>query len=291
MIYLKDVVKRYGNVTALNQLSLQIKEGTIFGLLGVNGAGKSTLLSILNGLTDFDEGYIEVFSLDLKKEKNRIKEISSFIPQNLAFYEKLTVKENLDFFGKIQKCSKENYEKAIEINSLSNILNQTASTLSGGQKRRLNIAIGLLNNPRIIYFDEPTVGVDPKSRNEILDSIKHYKETGITVVYTSHYMNEIERICDEVAIIDQGRVVKQDRLENLLSNRTSDKVLIEVVYNQKIKDLKLNLKDETLIETNKEELNNILEILNKNKIFIKQIRFGATNLEKYFLEATGHSNV
>jgi len=291
MIYLKDVVKRYGNVTALNQLSLQIKEGTIFGLLGINGAGKSTLLSILNGLTDFDEGYIEVFSLDLKKEKNRIKEISSFIPQNLAFYEKLTVKENLDFFGKIQKSSKENYEKAIEINSLSNILNQTASTLSGGQKRRLNIAIGLLNNPRIIYFDEPTVGVDPKSRNEILDSIKHYKETGITVVYTSHYMNEIERICDEVAIIDQGRVVKQDRLENLLSNRTSDKVLIEVVYNQKIKDLKLNLKDETLIETNKEELNNILEILNKNKIFIKQIRFGATNLEKYFLEATGHSNV
>jgi len=291
MIYLKDVVKRYGNVTALNQLSLQIKEGTIFGLLGINGAGKSTLLSILNGLTDFDEGHIEVFSLDLKKEKNRIKEISSFIPQNLAFYEKLTVKENLDFFGKIQKCSKENYEKAIEINSLSNILNQTASTLSGGQKRRLNIAIGLLNNPRIIYFDEPTVGVDPKSRNEILDSIKHYKETGITVVYTSHYMNEIERICDEVAIIDQGRVVKQDRLENLLSNRTSDKVLIEVVYNQKIKDLKLNLKDETLIETNKEELNNILEILNKNKIFIKQIRFGATNLEKYFLEATGHSNV
>lgn len=291
MIYLKDVVKRYGNVTALNQLSLQIKEGTIFGLLGINGAGKSTLLSILNGLTDFDEGYIEVFSLDLKKEKNRIKEISSFIPQNLAFYEKLTVKENLDFFGKIQKCSKENYEKAIEINSLSNILNQTASTLSGGQKRRLNIAIGLLNNPRIIYFDEPTVGVDPKSRNEILDSIKHYKKTGITVVYTSHYMNEIERICDEVAIIDQGRVVKQDRLENLLSNRTSDKVLIEVVYNQKIKDLKLNLKDETLIETNKEELNNILEILNKNKIFIKQIRFGATNLEKYFLEATGHSNV
>jgi len=291
MIYLKDVVKRYGNVTALNQLSLQIKEGTIFGLLGINGAGKSTLLSILNGLTDFDEGHIEVFSLDLKKEKNRIKEISSFIPQNLAFYEKLTVKENLDFFGKIQKCSKENYEKAIEINSLSNILNQTASTLSGGQKRRLNIAIGLLNNPRIIYFDEPTVGVDPKSRNEILDSIKHYKKTGITVVYTSHYMNEIERICDEVAIIDQGRVVKQDRLENLLSNRTSDKVLIEVVYNQKIKDLKLNLKDETLIETNKEELNNILEILNKNKIFIKQIRFGATNLEKYFLEATGHSNV
>ncbi len=286
MIFLKSVTKKFGNTVALNQLSLQIKKGIIFGLLGINGAGKSTVLSILNGLSDFDEGYIEVFGLNLKKEKRKIKEISSFIPQNLAFYEKLTVKENLDFFAKIQKCSKENYERAIQINSLSNILNQTANILSGGQKRRLNIAIGLLNNPRIIYFDEPTAGVDPKSRNEILDSIKQYKKMGITVVYTSHYMNEIEKICDEVAIIDQGKIIKQDKLENLLSNRSSDKVLIETVYNQKIKDLKLNLKDENLIETNQEELPQILKILNKNDIFIKQIHFGATNLEKYFLEAT-----
>ncbi len=291
MIFLKNVTKKYGNTVALNQLSLQIKKGIIFGLLGINGAGKSTILSILNGLSDFDEGYIEVFGLNLKKEKSKIKEISSFIPQNLAFYEKLTVKENLDFFSKIQKSSKENYEKAIQINDLSNILNQTADTLSGGQKRRLNIAIGLLNNPRIIYFDEPTVGVDPKSRNEILDSIKQYKKMGITVVYTSHYMNEIEKICDEVAIIDQGKIIKQDKLENLLSNRSSDKVLIEIVYNQKIKDLKLNLKDETSIETNQEKLPRILEILNKNNIFIKQIRFGSTNLEKYFLEATGYNDV
>ncbi len=291
MIFLKNVTKKYGNTVALNQLSLQIKKGIIFGLLGINGAGKSTVLSILNGLSDFDKGYIEVFGLNLKKEKSKIKEISSFIPQNLAFYEKLTVKENLDFFSKMQKCSKENYEKAIQINDLSNILNQTADTLSGGQKRRLNIAIGLLNNPRIIYFDEPTVGVDPKSRNEILDSIKQYKKMGITVVYTSHYMNEIEKICDEVAIIDQGKIIKQDKLENLLSNRSSDKVFIEIIYNQKIKDLKLNLKDETSIETDQEKLPRILEILNKNNIFIKQIRFGSTNLEKYFLEATGHNNV
>ncbi len=291
MIFLKNVTKKFGNTVALDQLSLQIKKGIIFGLLGINGAGKSTILSILNGLSDFDEGYIEVFGLNLKKEKRKIKEISSFIPQNLAFYEKLTVKENLDFFGKIQKCSKENYERAIQINSLSHILNQTANILSGGQKRRLNIAIGLLNNPRIIYFDEPTVGVDPKSRNEILDSIKHYKKMGITVIYTSHYMNEIEKICDEVAIIDQGKIIKQDKLENLLSNRKLNKVLIETVYNQKIKDLKLNLKDESLIEANQEELPQILKILNKNDIFIKQIYFGTTNLEKYFLEATDQDDV
>ncbi len=221
MIKISNVSKNYGDLKALDNLSLTIQKGTIFGLLGVNGAGKSTLLSILNGLSNIDSGNIEVFGLDIKKDKKKIKEISSIVPQNLAFYEKLTVKENLDFFADIQSATKENYDRAIEINDLSLVLNQEASTLSGGQKRRLNIAIGILNNPQIIYFDEPTVGIDPKSRNEILDSIKSYKDLGITVVYTSHYMNEIEKICDDVAIISKGRLVEQDSLKNLLSNKSA----------------------------------------------------------------------
>ena len=216
MIKISSVVKKYDNLKALDGLSLEIKKGTIFGLLGVNGAGKSTLLSILNGLSPFDSGEIEIFGLDLKKELKQIKSISSIVPQNLAFYEQLTVKENLDFFKNIQNGSKESYEKALHVNDLEVILNQKASTLSGGQKRRLNIAIGLLNNPQIIYFDEPTVGIDPKSRNEILESIKEYKKLGITVVYTSHYMNEVEMLCDEVAIISYGRLVTQEKnLKNL----------------------------------------------------------------------------
>ncbi|MCD6433092.1 MAG: ABC transporter ATP-binding protein [Sulfurimonas sp.] len=218
MIKVSNVSKNYGDLKALDSLSLEIKKGSIFGLLGVNGAGKSTLLSILNGLSGFDSGSIEVFGLDIKKDKKKIKEISSIVPQNLAFYEKLTVRENLDFFSKIQNATKENYDRAIEINDLSKILDQEAGTLSGGQKRRLNIAIGILNNPQIIYFDEPTVGIDPKSRNEILDSIKSYKDLGITVVYTSHYMNEIEKICDEVAIISNGKLVEQSSIENLQTN-------------------------------------------------------------------------
>ena len=216
MIKISSVVKKYDNLKALDGLSLEIKKGTIFGLLGVNGAGKSTLLSILNGLSPFDSGKIEIFGLDLKKELKQIKSISSIVPQNLAFYEQLTVKENLDFFKNIQNGSKESYEKALHVNDLEVILNQKASTLSGGQKRRLNIAIGLLNNPQIIYFDEPTVGIDPKSRNEILESIKEYKKLGITVVYTSHYMNEVEMLCDEVAIISHGKLVTQEKnLKNL----------------------------------------------------------------------------
>ncbi len=217
MIKVSHIVKKYGELKALDDLCFEVKKGSIFGLLGVNGAGKSTILSILNGLMKMDEGSIEVAGLDIEKDIKAIKEISSIIPQNLAFYDKLTVKENLDFFAKIQNAKKENYDKAIEINGLENVLNQRALELSGGQKRRLNIAIGLLNNPQIIYFDEPTVGIDPKSRNEILASIKNYKNFGITVIYTSHYMNEVEKICDEVAIISHGKLIKQDSLKNLLA--------------------------------------------------------------------------
>ena len=222
MIKVSNLVKKYADIKALDELSLEIKKGTIFGLLGVNGAGKSTLLSILNGLAIADSGTITVFGLDIKKDISKIKKISSIIPQNLAFYEKLTVKENLDFFADIQYATQVDYDRAIAVNNLHELLNQRASTLSGGQKRRLNIAIGLLNNPQIIYFDEPTVGIDPKSRNEILDSIKAYKELGITVIYTSHYINEIEKICDEVAIISHGKLIKQDTISNLLSDKTSN---------------------------------------------------------------------
>ena len=210
MIKVSHVKKSYGDFLALDDLSFEVKKGTVFGLLGVNGAGKSTILSILNGLMEMDSGTIKVAGFDIRKDTKKIKGISSIIPQNLAFYEKLSVKENLDFFAAIQDAKKENYDKAIEINGLGDVLEQRASTLSGGQKRRLNIAIGLLNNPKIIYFDEPTVGIDPKSRNEILTSIKNYKNFGMTVVYTSHYMNEVAMICDEVAIISHGSLVAQE---------------------------------------------------------------------------------
>ena len=217
---MSNVIKRYGEIKALDGLSLEIEKGRIFGLLGVNGAGKSTLLSVLNGLTQIDEGEVEIFGLDLKKEIRKIKSISSIVPQNLAFYEKLTVKENLEFFSNIQQASKKNFDKAVEINDLEALLDREAFTLSGGQKRRLNMAIGLLNDPQIIYFDEPTVGIDPKSRNDILDSIRSYKELGITVVYTSHYMNEIEKICDDVAVIAKGKLVEQGTLKEILHSRS-----------------------------------------------------------------------
>ncbi len=285
MIKIKNVTKKYGELKALNEISLEIKEGSILGLLGINGAGKTTLLSVLNGLIEIDSGDIEIFGLNIRTDKKEINNISSIIPQHLAFYEKLTVKENLDFFSKIQNATQENYTKAIEINSLEDLLLQEASTLSGGQKRRLNIAIGLLNNPKIIYFDEPTVGVDPKSRNEILDSIKSYKKLGITVVYTSHYMTEVERICDEVAIISNGQIVEHDTLENMLSNKVSDKVCIEIIHSEKKIDA-LNIKNDLTIETTESKLFEVLATIKENNIAIKQIRYGSTSLEKHFLDVS-----
>ncbi|NOR57547.1 MAG: ATP-binding cassette domain-containing protein [Sulfurimonas sp.] len=289
MIKISNISKSYAGKKALDNLSIEIKEGSVFGLLGVNGAGKTTLLSILNGLIDIDSGEIEIFGLDIKKDKKRVKAISSIIPQHLAFYENLSVKENLDFFANIQEATKKDYDKAVEINSLNDLLHQKASTLSGGQKRRLNIAIGLLNNPKIIYFDEPTVGVDPKSRNEILDSIKNYKNLGITVIYTSHYMTEIEKICDEVAIISEGKLVEQDTLENLLSNKISDNISIEVIYKDVLKELDLDLYDDVTVMTTSSKLYAIIELLNKNEIPIKQIKYGSTNLERHFLDITGEN--
>jgi ABC-2 type transport system ATP-binding protein len=212
VIKIHNVDKSYGDLKVLDNLSFHVKKGSIFGLLGANGAGKSTILAILNGLSDYEKGDIEIRNLELRSHQKEIREISSLVPQNLAFYERLSVRENLDFFSKIQQANKENYEKAIEINGLEEILDKRASFLSGGQKRRLNIAIGLLNNPKIIYFDEPTVGIDPQSRNEILESIKNYKKLGITVVYTSHYLNEVNSLCDEVAIISFGKCILQQEI-------------------------------------------------------------------------------
>jgi len=291
MIQIQNLTKSYGKKKALDNLSLDIKKDSVFGLLGVNGAGKTTLLSILNGLVKKDSGKVEIFDLDLETELREVRKISSIIPQYLAFYENLTVGENLDFFSKVQNTRQEDYLKAIEVNSLNSLLMQKASTLSGGQKRRLNIAIGLLNNPKIIYFDEPTVGIDPKSRNDILDSIKEYKAFGITVVYTSHYMNEIEKICDEVAILSHGKLIAQDSVENLISTRDSDTLYVEFFHSEKLSSIGFSIVNENTIKIKETELFTVLKLSKKHHMAIKQIQYGTTNLEKYFLDITGNSDV
>ena len=300
MIKIEDLHKTYGEKIALNGLSLEIKEGTIFGLLGPNGAGKTTLISILNGLTQFNKGSVTVFGLPLQENIQAIRKRCALIPQTLAFYENLTVIENLNFFGGIQNIEvntlKKNIAYAVETNRLGSMLKQKASTLSGGQKRRLNIAIGLLNNPDILFFDEPTVGIDPESRNEILETILSFKKANKTVVYTSHYMPEIEKICDEVAIINAGEIIKQGSIESMLSSDTVSEVVIEVRETPMVElerclneNSNLSIVDESTLMLNTKVSSAIAEVLmqlEKSDIAVRNVRYGTTTLESLFIALT-----
>lgn len=233
MISINGLSKQYKTHTALDSVSLEVKKGIILGLLGPNGAGKTTLVSILNGLLPYQKGDITIFGLPLRENQREIRRRSSFIPQAFAFYDNLTVMENLHFFAGIQKISgktlQQRLDSAITANRLQTMLDKRAYSLSGGQKQRLNIAIGLLNDPEIIYFDEPTAGIDPELRNSILESILSFKNAGKTILYTSHYMQEIEQICDEAAIIHHGKIICHEPLATLLQQDGS-KTTLEATY-------------------------------------------------------------
>jgi ABC-2 type transport system ATP-binding protein len=304
MIKIDKLCKSYGNKQALDNLCLQIQANTIFGLLGPNGAGKTTLISILNGLKTFDSGDVSVFGKPLTKELKSIRKRCSLIPQSLAFYDNLSVKENLEFFAGIQKIDRvtaqKNIHYAVEINRLGSMLKQKASTLSGGQKRRLNIAIGLLNNPDILFFDEPTVGIDPESRNEILATIRSFKQDNKCVIYTSHYMPEIEKICDQVAIINHGQIVKQGDIHSMLEVDTAKQLLIELYEAplsilQKCTELlpQLTIVDSRCLQLGSKEPSVIaqaLSVLAKHGIKIKLINYASSNLESIFINLTSKRN-
>lgn len=206
---------------ALHQVDLMIPRGSVFGLLGPNGAGKTTLLSILLGLQQPSAGTVHYDGLALQQHLSTVRAQTGFVPQDLAFYPMLSVQENLDFyvraFGIARPWRARRIEQAVAAARLEHYLRIPAQRLSGGLKRRLNLAIGLLNNPRVLFLDEPTVGIDPQSRNFILETISRLnREQGMTLIYTSHYMEEVQQICDHIAIIDSGRILLQGELNALL---------------------------------------------------------------------------
>jgi len=220
-IIINNLSKSYGKHVILDNINLTIEEGSIFGLLGPNGAGKSTLVSILNNIIDKDSGSIEFFGKDFDGNTSYVKKHSSYVPQTYAFYPDLTAVENLEFFGSLYglkgKALRERIRYCIEFTALEKYSYRRAYTFSGGVKRRLNIAIGLLNDPKVLYLDEPTVGIDPQSRNYILQMIKSLnQENNLTIIYTSHYMEEIEFLCDDIAILDNSNILLHEKKELLL---------------------------------------------------------------------------
>jgi ABC-2 type transport system ATP-binding protein len=235
-IAVRQLTHRYPRAdrAALDDVSLSVQRGNTFGLLGPNGAGKSTLLAILTGITPLQNGSVSIGGRSLATQAREIKMRGALVPQEYAFYPRLTGRENLRFFGGAYGLATAEIERripaCIESCQLGEVVDRHAKHYSGGLKRRLNLAIGLLARPEVLYLDEPTVGIDAISRECILQAIASFKAQGTTIVYTSHYMEEIERLCDEVAVIDHGRILIQERVDRLL--RTDANRSLQLAFSQ-----------------------------------------------------------
>ena len=215
IITIDNVCKNYKSKKALDNVSLSIKQAELFGLLGVNGAGKTTLIKILCGLTRKTSGTITINNFNLDKEIDKIKEIIDISPQETSVANNLTVKENLEFFANIYNNNDvKTINEIIDIFNLNEVLNQRAKTLSGGYKRRLSIAIALISKPKILFLDEPTLGLDVFARRELWNIIKKLQKN-ITIILTSHYLEEIENLCDRVAILSNGKLLKTGTIEEI----------------------------------------------------------------------------
>ncbi len=304
IIEVKNISKRFNDKLVLDNISYEVKEGEIFGFIGPNGAGKSTLINIMTSLLTPDSGTIEICGYDILREPIKAKECMGYVPQELALMEDLNAYDNLEFFGALYglkgKLLKERIAEALKVTGLEETKKQKVKKFSGGMKRRLNIAVSILHHPKVLILDEPTVGVDPQSRNHIFSFIKNIcKEWGTTVIYTSHYMEEIEELCKRVFIIDLGKEVSYgDREEIKASVFSNNKVIIETQdisgeTIMKLKDLegidKVSDKDNVLTLTidSKFKLASVLSLLEKETVNIKKISYEEAKLEDVFLSLTG----
>jgi ABC-2 type transport system ATP-binding protein len=304
MITVRSVYKSFGNIKAVENVSFKIEKGEIFGILGPNGAGKSTIVNILNTLVKPDSGEVIINGINVKNDGETIKLIMGVVPQEIALYEELSAYENLMFWGGLYDIPKQelrkNVNKTLEIVDLVNRKDDRIKTFSGGMKRRINIACSLLHNPKILVLDEPTVGVDPQNRNHIFEVIDRLNNEGMTIIYTTHYMEEAERFCDKIAIIDIGRIIAQGTLKELRQISDVRDLLIIKLADANIQLISRITSENPCIMF--DSTTNILEaecknIGNDTSIIINQIQnYGGvieriytqgTNLESIYLKLTG----
>ena len=219
MITVENLKKSYDTQVALNGISFSIKQGEFYGLLGPNGAGKTTTISIISTIVEADAGTVSINGMELNKNKIECKKIIGVVPQEIALYDKLSAYDNLLFWGSLYNVDKkllvERINDTLELLGLTDRKNDIIKTYSGGMKRRINIASALLHRPTILFMDEPTVGIDPQSRHLIFEVIEKLHKQGMTIVYTTHYMEEAERFCDRIGIIDKGEIISQGTLKEL----------------------------------------------------------------------------
>ncbi len=283
---------------ALEAINLTIPAGSCFGLLGPNGAGKTTLISLLTGVLKVQIGQIALAGSGQVNSIRAIKACSALVPQDYAFYPSLTGRENLNFFLGLAKVGgalrAQRLAYCADICGLSEILDKRASRYSGGMKRRLNIAIGLVGDPSILYLDEPTVGIDAESRHFILQGIEQLRDAGKTIVYTSHYMEEVEQLCDQVAIIDRGRLVLQQPMAELLAGGRQLLVTLQDTPSEaQLAQLAAQYRCTALgpqlsIEPGEQPISAVIALLESLQLAIIQIHMGRNRLEPIYLAATRH---
>ncbi len=304
IIEVEKLTKQYGSLTALDQFSFAVKEGEIFGLLGPNGSGKTTAINSILGLLKIKEGSIKIFGKNMSPDAYDIKKDIGVVLQEVAVFNELTVYENIDYFCGLYITDnakrKELIREALKIVGLEKYQKFYPPKLSGGLRRRLNIACGIAHKPKLLFLDEPTVAVDPQSRNNILEAIKELNKRGTTIVYTTHYMEEVEFLCDRVLIIDHGKSVAEGTIEQLKKQAAIDEK-IEVELSEindeqvaKIKQLS-NVKD-IMVEHSKiviyfakenQNMTKLLELLKKENINAQSINLQKPTLNDVFLDITG----
>lgn len=304
VIEVKNLTKEYKNLKAIDNLSFDVYEGEILGLLGPNGSGKSTTINSILQLLNYSSGSIKIFGHVMKPDSYEIKKDIGVIFQEVAVFQELTVYENIDYFCGLYINDKEIRRKyvmdAINLVGLNDFIKFYPKELSGGLLRRLNIACGIAHKPKLIFLDEPTVAVDPQSRNNILDGIKKLRDEGATIVYTTHYMEEVEIICDRIIILDKGKIIAKGTTDELKTlAKLEEKITVEVknISEEILKEIKefktvldLNYQGNVLVvvyKKGKDNLGELIDYLHEKKVAYSKIFSERPTLNDVFLELTG----
>jgi ABC-2 type transport system ATP-binding protein len=305
-IQIQNVVKKYGNKISVDHLNLTIHEGEVFGLLGPNGAGKSTTIKMLSGMLKIDQGEMKLDGISVSGNPIEVKRRIGLVPQELAIYENLSARENVAFFAKLYglrgNLLKERVNEALEFVGLMDREMDKPNSFSGGMKRRLNIACAIMHHPKLIIMDEPTVGIDPQSRNHILDSVRKLNKMGSTIIYTSHYMEEVSAISSRVGIIDHGHLIACGTQEELKAKvAQEEKIVIQVtqIAEEAITELREHPRInqvqaegqqiEIYLSSSQAYLQDILFILSKHQVKIQTLTQVEPDLEALFLSLTGRT--
>lgn len=303
VIEVNNLKKSYGNLVALDHLSLNVEQGEVFGLLGPNGSGKTTAINCMLALLNYEEGDIRIFGKEMSPDAYDIKKDIGIVMQNVAVFDELTTYENIDYFCGLYVTDKNEkkklVEEAINFTGLQDFRKFYPKKLSGGLLRRLNIACGIAHKPKLIFLDEPTVAVDPQSRNKILEGILELNRNGATIVYTSHYMEEVESICSRIMIIDKGKAIAtgtKDELKAMINGGTKVTVEIGLISEESLTKLRqqpyvqsVELIDSQLQISSKDKdiLEKVLNFLKDEKIPHTSIHSQLPTLNDVFLEITG----